>query len=56
VGCLTVYLGLFGLGAVVLGQPVPGGVGLVVGVLLAVWLWRTGAAAPRVLPTPRGMM
>jgi hypothetical protein len=55
VGCLAVYLGLFGLGAVLLGRALPGSVTLAVAVLLVAWLWRA-AAAPRAVPRPRGMM
>jgi len=54
VGCAVVYLGLFGIGGIVLGRPVAGGVAVVAAAALAAWLWRL-AAAPEA-PGPRGIM
>ncbi len=46
VGCLVVYLGLFGIGTAVLGRPLQGGAAVLVAVALTAWLWRaTGGVA-----------
>jgi Na+/proline symporter len=37
-GCLVVYLGLFGIGSLVLGQPLRGSVFMAAGVLLTAWI------------------
>ncbi|HEV8639758.1 MAG TPA: sodium:solute symporter family protein [Methylomirabilota bacterium] len=46
IGCVVVYLGLFGIGALVLGKLVAGGSAVVVGALLAAYLWRAAAEGP----------
>jgi hypothetical protein len=51
-GCAVVYLGLFGIGGIVLGRPVGGGVAVVVAAILTGYLWRA-AAAPEA-SGPRG--
>jgi len=38
VGCVVVYLGLFGIGALVLGEPLRGSVFLGVATLLTAWI------------------
>ena len=53
VGCVVVYLGLFGIGDVVLGRYLRGGVTLVVGIALTVYLVRATAVTSRY---PRDMM
>ena len=53
VGCVVVYLGLFGIGDVVLGRYLRGGVTLLVGIALTVYLVRATAVTPRY---PRDMM
>jgi Na+/proline symporter len=45
VGCFVVYLGLFGIGALVLGRPLRGAVGVVAAALLAAYLWRAASGA-----------
>ena len=57
IGCVVVYLGLFGIGTMVLGRPLRGAVAVVVGALLAGYLWRassgpveaSGRSQPRVV-------
>jgi hypothetical protein len=44
IGCVVVYLGLFGIGALLLGRPLRGAVAVVVGALLAAFLWRASAS------------
>ncbi len=46
IGCVVVYLGLFGIGALVLGRLRAGGSAVVVGALLAAYLWHAAADAP----------
>ncbi|HXG03859.1 MAG TPA: sodium:solute symporter family protein [Candidatus Binatia bacterium] len=45
-GCVVVYLGLFGIGALVLGRPLHGLASLVVGGLLLAWLLRAAGRQP----------
>jgi Na+/proline symporter len=46
-GCAVVYLGLFGIGGLILGRPGRGAAALVVAVLLTAWLVRATAGAPQ---------
>jgi SSS family solute:Na+ symporter len=45
-GCVVVYLGLFGIGALVLGRPLRGLGSLAVGILLLAWLLRGAGKRP----------
>jgi solute:Na+ symporter, SSS family len=45
IGCVVVYLGLFGIGALVLGQPMRGTIAVVVAAGLTAYLWRSSAAS-----------
>jgi len=44
IGCAVVYLGLFGIGTLVLGRPLRGAIAVVVAVLLTGYLWRASSA------------
>ncbi|MGH7309449.1 MAG: sodium:solute symporter family transporter, partial [Candidatus Rokuibacteriota bacterium] len=49
IGCVVVYLGLFGIGTILLGRPLRGAAAVVVGALLTAYLWRASSrpvAAP----------
>jgi Na+/proline symporter len=51
VGCVVVYLGLFGIGALVLGRTLQGAAALVLGVVLTAYLVRaTAGAGPAAVP------
>jgi Na+/proline symporter len=55
IGCVVVYLGLFGIGATVLGRPIRGAVAVLMAALLAAYLWHAASSPPPVpgRPQPR---
>jgi SSS family solute:Na+ symporter len=54
IGCVVVYLGLFGIGGLVLGRYWQGGIAVVIAAVLTAWLVRaTDAGAPAATPEMR---